>query len=103
MSGLPAGDDPDKKENRSGQGNAPMTASAGNRSAFLRHSIDGYEKAVAATRESFDEARIFCGITQCAAQALDSGLQAVVEVHEGGHRPQPTATYFLGDPPHRTF
>jgi len=97
MSGLPAGDDPDKKENRSGQGNAPITASAGNRSAFLRHSIDGYEKAVAATRESFDEARIFCGITQCAAQALDGGIQAVVEVHEGVRRPQLAAQLFPGD------
>src|SRR5256885_4063093 len=38
MSGLPAGDDPDKKENRGGQGNAPMTASAGNRSALDRKS-----------------------------------------------------------------
>jgi len=97
MAGLPAGDDPDKKENGSGQGNAPMTASAGNRSAFLRHSIDGYEKAVAATRESFDEARIFCGITQCAAQALDGGIQAVVEVHESVRRPQLAAQLFPGD------
>ncbi len=85
------------EENGSGQGNAPMTASAGNRSAFLRHSIDGDEKAVAATRDSFDEARIFGGITQCAAQALDGGIQAVVEVHEGVRRPQLAAQLFPGD------
>src|SRR5882762_5979018 len=97
MSGMPAGDDPDEKENSGGQGNAPMKAGAENRSGFLRHSIDRGEKAVAATRESFDEARIFSGITQGVAQALDGGIQAVIEVHESVRRPQPASQLLPGD------
>src|SRR5256885_10910582 len=79
MSGLPAGDDPDKKENRSGQGNAPITASAGNRSAFPPLSNDRYSKDGPAFRERFVKSTIFCATTQHPADSLDCGSQALVE------------------------
>src|SRR5437016_8695099 len=97
MSGLPAGGDPDKEQNGSSQGDLPMTARAGNGSGLLRHIIAGSEKAVAAARESFDEARIFGGIAQGVAQALDGGIQAVIEVHESVRRPKLAAQLFPGD------
>jgi hypothetical protein len=64
------------------------------RGSFADSSVDGREQAITAAREGFDKAGVFGGITEGVAQALDGGVQAVVEVHKGVGRPK-TAVQFL--------
>jgi hypothetical protein len=56
----------------------------------------GSQKTVSAASECFNEAGIFGGITEGVAQALDGGVQAVVEIHEGVGRPEPAPQLFPG-------
>jgi hypothetical protein len=54
-------------------------------------------KAVPASRQRFDEARIFGGVSQSVAQLVDRRVQTVVEVNEGIGRPILGAQLFTSD------
>src|ERR1700730_10032922 len=50
--------------------------------------VDGSDEAVAAPSEGFDENGSFRGVAQGIAQALDGGVEAVIEIDEGFGRPE---------------
>jgi len=75
----------------------------GRHGRFQWRHINRSEKAVAATGKGLDKARILGRVTKGVAQALDSGIQAVIEIHKGVGGPKAGAQLFARDKPAGMF
>jgi hypothetical protein len=101
MTHLPSSREAQEKDDGGSQSHAPVAASFVNVGRLflvgVRAPVYGSQKTVAAASESFNKAGIFGGITKGVAQALDGGVQAVVEIHKCVSRPEPAVQLFPGN------
>jgi hypothetical protein len=59
--------------------------------------FDGGEEAVAAAGEGLEEAWVGSGVAEGFSDAVDGGVDAVLEVDEGAVRPELTGDFFAGE------
>ena len=68
----------------------------------INRTFDRRNEAVAAPGDGLNEAGRLCRVAQRFAQAVDDGVQAVLEVDERAVRPEPLAQLLAGDQVART-
>jgi hypothetical protein len=62
-------------------------------SGFTGSSVDGRKQAITTAREGFNKTGVFGGITEGIAQALDGGVQAMIEIYKRVGGPKPAAQF----------
>lgn len=67
------------------------------RNSFGCDEFDGGDEAVAAAGEGLDEARVAGGVAEDLADAVDGGVDAVVEVDEGAIGPEGAGDLVAGE------
>src|SRR5882724_3483559 len=97
MSGMPASDDACEQKNGRSQADPPRRAGMRKGSGFTGSSVDGCKQAITAAREGFNKTGVFGGIPEGIAQALDGGVQAMIEVYKGIGRPKPAVHFLPGN------
>src|SRR5882724_2919340 len=91
MTRAPSNGNAHEKQNGRRRANAPVKARMRNRRGFRgrshRYPIEGRKEAISATCKSLNKPRVLCGVAKGIAQALDGGVQAMVEIDKRVRRP----------------